>query len=284
VPLEDLATPDERLEEVFQYQKERTGEKKERNLGMEFHLHTTYLPVLKRVLQDSQSGSKTEEEKSKRRDRALKELKEVLGTIIYLVEPLSIFCLAQIIGTDGISKETIHKDGIDREGRVVSQRLNPLRSLLNVPNDRNGLVKLFHLSFRDFLSNPTENEFYVGEETEIHERLVRKCLNLLSENLKPDMAGLGDPATLRTGVHQEKVAADISYACRHWVPHLEKSGKLIQDGDELHDLVHDFISQHALHWFEVLSLLGKTSDSIRMIVLLQNCIKVRSTTQDSFRD
>jgi hypothetical protein len=38
--------------------------------------------------------------------------------------------------------------------------------------------------------------------------------------------------------------------------------------------VHKFLCQHFLHWFEALSLIGKTSDGVRAISLLGSMVKV----------
>jgi hypothetical protein len=243
--------PDAQMKKIFQYRELRSK-------GQEFHLHATYLPMLEQMLRDP---SKQEDDGRFEEDRnsILEEFRDIVGTIITLADSLPIASLARLI---------------EKEKRVVGHRLNTLQSVLNVPTDPEAPVKLFHLSFRDFLVNPEKNDFCI-DEVKTHERLMERCLLLLSKNLKQDIAGLSEPAKLRSEMDQQRVreslASDIQYACLYWVHHLTKSGKRIRDGDA----VHTFLSEHFLHWLEVLSLLGKTSDSIGLIDTLRYLVEVR---------
>jgi hypothetical protein len=250
----ECGDPEEQLNKILKYQ----------TMGQEFQLHATYLPILNQMLvkrTDSGLISRTDEEQA----AIVKEFREIVGTIVILANPLPIESLARLLG---ISK------------RTIGHRLSMLHSVLNIPSDVNAPVKLLHLSFRDFLVDPVKrdtNPFWVDEKM-AHEHLASKCLNLLSERnyLKTDICNLGAPGRLRTEVDQKKVndclPADVQYACLYWVYHLKESKGMIQDGE----LAHNFLERHFLHWLEALSLIGRISESIRLIDELQSVVNVSS--------
>ena len=91
-------------------------------------LKKTYLPVLNQILK----GCVTETD----REHRMKEFKDVIGTIVLLFEPLSRISLANLLGVSI---------------NIINRRLHILHSVLRVPTDPTSPVRLFHLSFRDFL-------------------------------------------------------------------------------------------------------------------------------------
>lgn len=78
---------------------------------------------------------------------------------------------------------------------------------------------------------------------------------------------------------EARIPAHVSYACRFWVNHLEKSGQKIC----VNDRVHTFLKQHFLHWFEAMAWLGKTSDVIHHLEKLQYIIDVSYTLAETRR-
>lgn len=127
-------------------------------------------------------------------------------------------------------------------------------------------VTLFHLSFRDFLVDPTKraNEFWI-DETKYHRTLTDRCIQLMYQHLRRDICGLQVPGRLRSEVDQRTIDASLSseiqYACQYWVHHLKESKGSIRDGGP----VHCFLTIYLLYWFEALSLLGRISESIGMV-------------------
>jgi hypothetical protein len=92
--------------------------------------------------------------------------------------------------------------------------------------------------------------------------------------LKKDICNLQRPGALLSEIDSQVVdvylPAEVQYACRYWVYHLEQSKSSIYDEDQ----VHVFLRAHLLHWFEAMSLLGNTSESITMITALQSILEV----------
>ena len=182
---------------------------------------------------------------------------EVVGSIIVLFDPLSVIDLSELLD---IQQEDIH------------DLLSDLHSVLNVPKDRERVVRLLHPSFRDFLLDDQrcwDRQFWVNKK-EAHKLLAQSCLQLMSKRLKMDFCGLSTPDTLAEEVPTAKVKeclpGSLQYACLYWVQHLQKSKACLQDSNQ----VHEFLQRHLLHWLEALSLMRKSSEGIRMIKALQS--------------
>jgi hypothetical protein len=236
--------PEERLATVLKYQTTSQASKLDR----------TYLPVLDQLLIDLTNSEK---------ERLTQEFREIVGSIVILADPLSIFSLARLLS---ISEKTIDR------------RLDSLHSVLSIPANQACPVRLLHLSFREFLLDAEKrgkSPFWV-DERETHETIASKCLNLMSRPgcLGKNICNLETPGKLRTKVDSQiiddSLPADVRYACRHWVHHLEHSKRRICDQDR----VHKFLQEHFLHWLEALSLIGKISESIPLIGTLQSLISV----------
>jgi hypothetical protein len=143
-----------------------------------------------------------------------------------------------------------------------------------------GTIKIFHLSFRDFLLDPNlvedggRKQFWI-DEVLVHGRLKDHCLRLLSNGaLREDVCYVGAPGTLRASVDRTEVASHlpegIAYACCYWVQHAISGGGTIND----RDIVYHFLKEHMLHWIEALSWLGKASDVIYKLATLRSIVDV----------
>ncbi|KAK4220481.1 hypothetical protein QBC38DRAFT_494224 [Podospora fimiseda] len=206
-------------------------------------LDATYLPIL-----DQLTVGRTDVQKS----RILAEFRDAVGPIVLLAEPLSVSSLARLLNIPPAA---------------LYGKFNSLHSVLDVPSDTDAPIRLFHLSFRDFLVDPakrTTNDFWI-DETKYHNILAERCIQLMRQHLKKDICGLQAPGKLRSEIDQQAIKAnlspDIQYACQYWVHHLKESKGTASDGG----LVHSFLISHLLHWLEVLCIIGRISESIGMI-------------------
>ncbi|OBT75403.1 hypothetical protein VF21_05711 [Pseudogymnoascus sp. 05NY08] len=240
--------PKKRLKVILDYQTESQTSK----------LNGTYLPILDQLLVDQDMAEK---------ETLGREFRELVGAIIILADPLSIVSLASLLG---IKKED------------VNGRLESLHSVLSIPTNEDASVRLLHLSFRDFLLNlPRRGKSPFGvDERETHGILASKCLELLSTPgcLKENMCDIDGPGTLQTEVDTRvidgRLPAHVQYACRYWVYHLEESKCSIRDGDQ----VYVFLHEHLLHWLEAISLMGKISESIAILGILQSLASIGEST------
>jgi hypothetical protein len=184
--------------------------------------------------------------------------RQVVGAIVLFFDPLSAIAIARLLG--------MHDE-------IIQKRLHNLRSVLVVPGDRQP-IRLLHPSFRDFLLDKQrcrDLHFWVDKE-EIHWALAESCLRIMSDNLKRDICDLQTPSALASTVQGSQVEkylpAELQYACLYWVQHLQECNGCLYDNDH----VHTFLQKHLLHWLEALSLMGRMSDSVRMITALQSMV------------
>lgn len=226
-----------------------------RSAGSLTKLQQTYLPVLAQILK----GDMTEFEKA----NELQEFRTIVGSIVILFEPLSRASLAALLY---IPRRAIHRT------------LHTLHSVLRVPDDPESPVRLFHLSFRDFLvdSEHKAKEFSIDEK-QTHKDLGFRCLKLLSSTLclKKDICSLRKFGTLRINIDshliKQSLPAGVQYACRYWVHHLEQGNCRIFDEDE----VHIFLHHRFTYWVEALGIIGRIDECISMIDKLQTLLEVK---------
>jgi len=119
----------------------------------EQHLDQIYLTVL----QSSIPNTLRPPEKA----RLYARQRRVLGSITILLSPLPATSLAKVISIS----ET-----------QVTQTLERLQAILNIPKDVTGFLRLHHPSFRDFLLNKDRcREFWVDEK-EAHQILATRYI------------------------------------------------------------------------------------------------------------
>ena len=215
-------------------------------------LDQTYLPILDQLV----VGKSNIEKK-----RLVQRFRRIVGTIVLLADPLSALALSRLL--------SISIDDIQNQVRN-------LHSVLSIPSHIDSPIRTFHLSFHDFLVDPSKkdiNEFWIDKQA-THKELAAQCIQLLS-TLKRDICSLQKPGISLSQVDRQLIdkclPPEVKYACLYWVYHLELAENSIQDSD----LVYIFLQTHFLHWLEALCLLGKIQDSISMIDVLRKRYQVR---------
>jgi hypothetical protein len=180
---------------------------------------------------------------------------QIVGSIVMLFDSLSAPALTKLLAV--LPDE-------------MNATLEPLRSVLNVPEDKTSPIQLFHLSFRDFLVDKNrcpDPQFWINEKT-AHKNLFLSCLKLMSDHLRRDMCDLRLPGALATEVEKSKVEKclplEVQYACRYWIGHLLQGNIELCDSEE----VHEFLKEHFLHWLEALSLIWKIPEGIHSVIEL----------------
>jgi hypothetical protein len=212
-------------------------------------LDRTYGPVLRSLITDISENDKTQ---------IIKDFKKIVGSIVILANPLSVWALSQLLEVDP---------------EVVDNRLDTLHSVLSIPPTRKALVRLLHLSFRDYLITK-ESEFRV-DERHTHQTLAKHCLRVMRDGLRENICSLSFPGMRRSVVDRRQLekamASQLQYACMNWVYHQMEGDRKLKDDNE----VYDFLMTHFLHWLEAMSLLGRVKECLDSLRLLARWLEVR---------
>ncbi|KAJ5671269.1 hypothetical protein N7507_000396 [Penicillium longicatenatum] len=205
-------------------------------------LKKTYLPALQQLLggDEEESGD------------ILEEFRDTVGVIILLKTPLSVDSLALLL---------------QKPAPDISDLLESLHSVLNVPINTSTSVRSLHLSFRDFLVG-TDCEFRVDEKA-THRKIALHCLRIMDTRLKKNICDLANYGIQRQDIDPQIIKhhlpADFQYCCYYWVHHLKQS-RGGMSGPEI--LV--FLRKRFLHWLEAIALIGKLSEARELIETLES--------------
>jgi hypothetical protein len=124
-----------------------------------------------------------------------KILREVLGSIIVLLSPLSSDSLTTLLH--------VPKEDVD-------QTLEDLHAILDIPKEQSSPIHPHHPSFRDFLLDKDRcgesgDQDYGVDEKQAHKALADNCMQLMSATLKRDICGLHAPCALATDIESSRL-------------------------------------------------------------------------------
>jgi len=219
------------------------------------HLDGIYTTLLQHLVLGNRGDQECEE--------LARRFRQVVGSIVVMFNTMPARNLAQLLRM---------------RFNMVARTLDSLRSVLNVPENESQPVRLFHLSFRDFLQDPQRcnNPRFQIDEKERHTSLFRKCMEHISQ-LRENICDLWGPGVLITEIPddtiQKSIPPHVQYACRYWFDHL-RLGNPVEEGVRI---IRQFLEQHFLHWLEGLSLIGEVSNGAHMIITLEEILSVSCT-------
>lgn len=226
-----------------------------------------YYPILAQILpsDDELSNSELIEEEA----QVCEQFRLVVGTIITLVEPLSVDTLAVLL---------------DVEIHYIESCISQLHSVLQIPNEADLPVRPLHLSFGEYLCSEDleDKRFHVSSDL-THRNLLSRCLEVLSSSggLREDICNFDQPGRLRlevpTGRIHHYISPAVRYACHYWVNHCQQSQTKIGDGDQ----VHRFLRVHFLRWLEAMSLLDNLAKTMEHVRTLQSLVLVSNNLRTS---
>jgi hypothetical protein len=199
------------------------------------------------------------------------DLRSTLVALVLSQQPLTADGLAVIAG---IEQDMCH------------ECLRRIFALLDYQHEADEPVRVMHLSFPDFLSDPRRCSALPGYVVDIavdHLRIVEHCLKEMNDRLRYDICRIEDPSLFNTEVvdlesrRKKYIAESLQYACcfwiLHWLEHIRTAGSQARIPTGL----EAFCAQHLLHWIEVLSLTGNLHTVQRTMMDLMSVMKVRGS-------
>ncbi|KAJ5107290.1 hypothetical protein N7456_003965 [Penicillium angulare] len=225
-----------------------------------------YQPVLNNLLPFDENIAS--EEYLEESEEVLEEFRSTVGVIILLAVPMSIESIAGLLKI---------------QPKDISDILDPLHSVISVPNETGASVRILHLSFRNYLVN-TDSKFRV-DETETHWKIALACFRVMECKLKRNICNLSSYAYLREDIASDLVdqffSEELRYSCLHWSYHLERSKDRFVEEQTL-----SFLKKHLFHWLEAMSLISGAADIATLISEVRTCAESNkgSDLSDFLRD
>ena len=176
--------------------------------------------------------------------------RNVVGVVLLAFHPLSRKALSNLVRNCETSSQ-------------ISTTLRFLHSLLNVPDNEDEPIQVFHKSFPDFLTDRVrckDERFFVDPSVH-HEDILFSCLELMKKYLKKNICDLDDYAVLSevedlSARKETYIGSSLEYACRFWTKHL---ANVPGDGSRVkrvQEAIDGLFTKCLLYWIEVLSIVG----------------------------
>ena len=185
--------------------------------------------------------------------------RSVVGAVLLAFNPLSMESLSHFLQDFNTLSD-------------ISTALDPLHSLLLVPEDAEDSIHILHKSFPDFLMDPKrcqDTRFFVDPPVH-HTEILFSCLHLMEERLKGRICDLDDHANISdandlSGCRKEYIGEALGYACQFWTRHLMRSPSSGPDVEKVQKAIDKFFTTHLLFWIEVLIIMGNLDASVYSI-------------------
>lgn len=193
---------------------------------------------------------------------------KVVGSVVMLFDRMSPTDFAIMVG--------------EPEGNII-RLLKHLGSVLDVAEQSSGQISVLHPSFRDFLTDPRRNSgaYFSISPRKIHGHLFQRCLEVMAKHLRKNMCRIRQPGTRTKDISKLEVDNHISYvlqyACNYWIYHLQQSDVNPRE----HPGILEFFQSRLLFWLEALALIGRLSDGLSMIRILDSLLVSQSPKQKS---
>ena len=192
--------------------------------------------------------------------------RSVLSAIILAVNPLSPSAIATLLGLNA---------------NDVLPLLSSFNSLLILHEDINHPIRPFHMSFPDFITDPTRctnQRFYISPPDH-HLKLFVGSLKIMNQMLEKNMCMLPEAVmNSEVGDLQERAEKYISpvlrYACTMWHTHLVESDVIPAQAPTITPTLQQFLETKFLFWLEVLSVLGAVRNAVEALQFTEDWLEV----------
>jgi hypothetical protein len=200
-------------------------------------------------------------------DETITRCRSILGTIVLLFDPLSLCDLAELL---------------ELKPSQIREVIKDLHSILLVPSKDDGIIRTFHASLHDFLTDKGRCSLRIQVQPAIHHMeitlLLFKCM---TQNLKRNICEIGsfDENADVKGLEEKKakyIGSSLSYACQYWAEHLSHVSPTAVGRDLVIGALRELMHEKLLYWIEVLNLLGKASVVVTSLMKVRSWHSVRS--------
>ena len=194
-------------------------------------------------------------------DEEIHCIRLTLWTAVCAKEPMTTKTFASLLG---LSEEQVH----------VS--LEPLRSVLHVPEGVDEQVSTLHASFADYMFDQQRSKIFHCNRSLHNELIADGCFDVMKNQLRFNICNLESSFVFDEDLpdlaERKKICISgaLSYACRYWAEHLEQG----QMTDVAHEKLEDFLSRQLLFWMEVLNLEGRIDLGAGILHHAQRWLKV----------
>ena len=174
------------------------------------------------------------------------DFRAVIGLILVARRPLSNFAIDSLLRS------------LNKTAKACLHTVSYFGCVLQAQESK--AVRFLHPSFADFLTDRTRcgRDYWYFDQAEYNTLLAHQCLQHLRNTLKYNMCNL----TLSIPLENQSLAEDVAYACIFWIDHVcAIEGR----NDIITGLVVDFLRRHLLHWFEAMSILRRSRDTIALL-------------------
>ncbi|KAF8586931.1 WD40 repeat-like protein [Ramaria rubella] len=200
----------------------------------------------------------------------------VVDSIVTLKTPLTLEGMDSLLGlSEELSNQPlILVDGHQIELTTSDYIITSLRPILRNNHDMMDNVQLLHKSVYDFLINqaPESIQVHLPASNGI---LAAQCLDYMTLHLHYDVCGIGSTSLLNSDIPDlsdriKCIPEALQYTCQYFAYHINDMSYPLAG---LTDKLHHFITEHLLHWIEVMSFLGNLYKAEICLELLARYLK-----------
>ena len=200
-------------------------------------------------------------------DEEIHRIRITLWTAVCAKEPMTAQTLASLVGLS--------------EGQVQVS-LEPLRSVLHVPEGVDEQVSTLHASFADYMFDQRRSQMFHCNQSLHNGRIANGCFNVMKNQLRFNICKLESSFVFDKDVpdlaNRKKmfISCGLSYACRYWSEHLVQGGM----SDMVHEKLENFLRHQLLFWMEVLNLEQRIDLGAKILLHVRKSLKVNKNTCD----
>jgi hypothetical protein len=200
-------------------------------------------------------------------------LHDILEVIIFAREPLPLQAFSQLL---------------DMDINDLDAYLSPMCSVLELPHasQADDMIRPLHQSFLDFVRQQGHvvHPALTMHAHLAHKNIAERCFRQVSKLLHYNIYGIQDSSLFNLEIpdlwtkQKEQISAALRYSCRYGLTHLLEHIRVAGSESQVHLGLDTFLTEHLLHWIELLSLTGDLDEAKKPLSELITFTSVRILT------